>query len=80
MPPADLKAGNFFASRSGVCVYVTVRKVAVRVQFATPDANGVVVEGPREVAEEAIRIARAALSLHASGLAPLFDKVARRTT
>lgn len=76
----DLKAKDFFASRGGVCVYVTVRKRAVRVQFATPDAHGVVTDASREDAEEAIHIARAALRQHAQSLAPLFDRVARSLT
>ena len=77
MSPSDLNAGNFFASRAGVCVYVTVRNRPLRVQFAAPDGRGVVVEGPDEDAEEALRIARSALSLRAAEIAPLFDKVGR---
>lgn len=73
------KAHEFFASRSGVCVYVKVQGHAVRVQFATMDALGVA-ENASAGAEQAVIAARAALHRHRDELAPLFDKVARRTT
>lgn len=76
----ELKAERFFASRSGVCVYVVVGTRAFRVQFASVDSRGVVVEGGTEGAEEACRIARHAMQQHLTGLAPLFEKVARATT
>jgi len=74
------KPENFFASRSGVCVYVVVGGRALRVQFAHVDAEGVVVEDGREGADEARRIARRAVRKHMTHLAPLFDKVARGMT
>jgi hypothetical protein len=49
----ELKIQNFFASRAGVCVYVAVGARTFRIQFATPDSLGVVVEGGQEGAEEA---------------------------
>jgi hypothetical protein len=78
----ELKFESFFASRSGVCVYVNVGKRAFRVQFATPDAIGVVVEGGSDGdgAKEARHLAAAALRRHASALAPLFAKVAKAIT
>ncbi|HVY32025.1 MAG TPA: hypothetical protein VHB79_36065 [Polyangiaceae bacterium] len=76
----ELKLESFFASRSGVCVYVTIGKRTFRIQFVDPSAHGVVVEGGREGAEEACSVARQALRKHAEGLAPLFAKVARATT
>lgn len=76
----ELQLESFFASRSGVCVYVTVGKRAFRVQFADASSQGVVVEGGQEGAEEARRIARRGLQQHAAALAPLFEKVARSLT
>ena len=73
------KAHEFFASRSGVCVYVKVQGHAVRVQFATMDALGVA-ENASAGAEEAVTVARTALQRHRSELAPLFEQVARRMT
>lgn len=82
MSGSDLRLESFFASRSGVCVYVTVAKRAFRVQFAAPDAIGVVADHGHEAesAEEARRVARLALREHAQALAPLFEKVARAMT
>lgn len=77
---SELKPENFFASRTGVCVYVTVAKETFRVQFADAKAHGVVVEGSREGAEAARHIAHMAMREHAAGLAPLFEKVARAMT
>lgn len=71
---------SFFASRNGVCVYVTVGKRIFRVQFVDANAHGVVVEGGSDGAEEACRIARLALREHAKDLTPLFEKVARALT
>lgn len=77
---SELKLENFFASRVGVCVYVTVGRRAFRVQFTDANSEGVVVDGDREGSEEARRIARVAMREHAAGLAPLFEKVARAVT
>jgi len=74
------KPANFFASRSGVCVYVVVGGHTVRVQFAHVDSEGVVVGGSHAAAEEARRIARRALRKYQAELAPLFEKVARAMT
>jgi hypothetical protein len=74
------KAGEFFASRSGVCVYVTIQQQAYRVRFVSPDAHGVVVDGQGAGAEAALGIARVALRQNAANLAPLFEKAARSLT
>jgi hypothetical protein len=74
------KTGHFFASRLGVCVYVTIQQQAFRVRFASLEAHGVVAEGEGQRAEEALAIARAALEQQAANLAPLFAKVARSMT
>jgi hypothetical protein len=77
--PGEAKAGQFFASRSGVCIYVTIQRRAFRIQFDSIDAQGVVAEGPGEGAEAAIDIARAELAQNAANVAPLFAKVTRPT-
>jgi len=74
-PSLEPNADEFFASRSGVCVYVTVRGTAFRVQFASASAHGVVTEG--EGAQVALELARAAVRKHQATLVPLFEKVAR---
>jgi hypothetical protein len=80
MPDAhDLKLESFFASRSGVCVYVTVGKRTFRIQFVDAQADGVV-DSNEEGAEEARRIARQGMERHVHGLAPLFARVARAKT
>ena len=73
------RADEFFASRSGVCVYVNIDGQAVRVQFANVDAQGVA-DGASPNAEEAIRIAKLALQKYRTELGPLFDRVARGMT
>lgn len=80
MSTAELAADSFFASRAGVCVYVTIGKHRFRVQFADARAHGVVTEGEREGADEAVRVARTALREHEAALVPLFAKVARSVT
>jgi hypothetical protein len=74
------KAEDFFASRSGVCVYVAVRGQTYRVQFAGTDAHGVVTEGTPQGAEEALDLARAARRKHQGALSKLFEEVALRQT
>ncbi len=73
------KADRFFATRSGVCVYVMFKDRTFRVRFVAADAHGVV-EDHGEDAEAARVIAGAALRKHAATLAPLFEKVARSLT
>lgn len=73
------KADEFFASRSGVCVYVNIDGQAVRVQFASVDAQGVA-EGSSPHAELAIAEAKSALQKHRIELSPLFERVARGMT
>jgi hypothetical protein len=70
-------AKDFFASTSGVCVYVEVRRIAIRVTFATPDAAGETRLGTTPDCQEAKRVATMALQTHREQLAPLFAKVAR---
>lgn len=76
----ELNAERFFATRTGVCVYVTVRRQVFRVRFASADAQGVVVEGPNDGADEARAAAWAAVQKLGTALDPLFVKVARGTT
>jgi hypothetical protein len=76
----ELKLENFFASRSGVCVYVTVGKRSYRVQFVDATSIGVVVEGGQDDAEVARAIAHHAMRQHVLGLRHLFEKVSRATT
>jgi hypothetical protein len=76
----ELQPEEFFASRSGVCVYVKLRGQTFRVQFASADAHGVVTEGTSPDAAAALDLAKAALHKHQAELAPLFEKVARGTT
>ena len=76
----ELKAEDFFATRSGVCVYVPLRGQTYRVQFAATDAIGVVTEGSPQGAEEALELARTALVKHRVALAKLFEEVALRRT
>jgi hypothetical protein len=79
-PATDVDVDDFFASRSGVCVYIPLRGRTVRVQFASPTAGGVVAGGSEDADDEALAIARAALQRYQDKLAPLFDKVARKMT
>lgn len=74
------EAENFFVSRSGVCVYVTVQSRTFRVQFVTATAQGVVADQPHEGADQALDLARSALQRHEAKLAPLFEKAARKAT
>lgn len=76
----DIDADQFFATRAGVCVYVTLRQRVFRVRFASADSQGVVVQAETDGAEEARVIARAAVERLGATLAPLFEKVARGTT
>jgi hypothetical protein len=71
---------DFFASRSGVCVYVTSRGHKFRIQFVAADAMGVVVEGPAQGADEALECARVVMQTHRTELAKLFERVARGRT
>lgn len=77
---AEPVARAFFASRSGVCVYVTVRGHAYRVQFASPESTGVVAGARAPEADEALRLARSALHKHHASLASLFESVALKRT
>jgi hypothetical protein len=73
--PDEPPASAFFASPSGVCVYVTVAKRAIRVEFSEPDASGTVADSDRD-ALAALGLASAALARHREQLAPLFALVA----
>ena len=70
----DLKPEAFFVSRAGVCVYVTIGKANIRVQFDSIDHDGKVADPSQEGAPRAIQIARQALQAHRDALTPLFDK------
>ena len=74
------KPEDFFVSRSGVCVYVACGGQTYRVQFAAPDAHGVVTEGLPQGADEALALARTALLKHRETLSKLFEEVALRRT
>jgi hypothetical protein len=70
-------AEEFFASATGVCVYVNIRGRALRVQFETPDGPGLA-QGTTDVgANEALAAASRALEKHKDQLRPLFERVAR---
>lgn len=70
-PPASA----FFASPTGVCVYVTVAQRAIRVEFSAPDTAGTVADSDRD-ALAALDVASVAFVKHREQLAPLFELVA----
>jgi hypothetical protein len=71
------KAEEFFASATGVCVYVNVRGRAVRVQFESAGGPGIAPGAAQDSgAAEAIGAAASALARHGVRLQPLFDTVA----
>jgi hypothetical protein len=72
---AEPAVGDFFASRRGVCVYVTVAGRAIRVEFASEDAGGTTPGCTEQVGSEARAIAAAVLKRERAALQPLFDKV-----
>lgn len=76
----EATVGDFFASRSGVCVYVRVRGKTFRVQFARIDAEGIVAEDTQPGAHEALEVARSAIRARQAELSHLFEKVARGQT
>jgi len=80
MTAGQLKAQDFFASRSGVCVYVIVSQHRFRVQFVDEASRGVIDDDAHEGAAEALRQARDALEKYRAELVPLFEKVARSRT
>lgn len=77
---SELSAEHFFATRAGVCVYVTLQRRVFRVRFVSAEAQGVVVQGHPDGAEEARAVAQAAVERLGPTLRPLFEKVARGTT
>jgi len=75
--PSTPPASAFFASRKGVCVYVTVERIDVRVCFASPDAYGVAEsEAPEAVTSRAVELATSAFRAHREALVPLFETIA----
>ena len=70
-------AKDFFATAAGVGVYVEVRRIAIRVTFATVDAVGETRLGDTPDCQEALRVATTALQTHREQLLPLFEKIAR---
>lgn len=71
------KAHAFFASRSGVCVYVTVDGRPVRVCFRSVDGVGQVEgEEPPSVSAAALAAATSAFQGCRPQLAPLFEQIA----
>ena len=73
VPPAN----DFFASATGVYVYVEIRKVGIRVTFQAPDAVGEARLGNTADCQEAVRLATMGLKTHREKLLPLFAKIAR---
>ena len=72
-PPAP---SAFFASRKGVCVYVTVGGQNVRVCFASAGARGrVESEAADRAATTALALATQVFQAHLDTLAPLFDTI-----
>jgi hypothetical protein len=70
----ELKPEAFFVSRAGVCVYVTIGRENIRVQFESIDDEGRVADASQEGAPRAIQLARQALHAHRAALGPLFEK------
>jgi len=72
-PPSP---GAFFASRRGVCVYVTVGAQNVRVCFASADAEGrVESETADRTAATAVALATGVFLAHLDTRAPLFETI-----
>jgi hypothetical protein len=71
------KREAFFASRSGVCVYVSVEGRALRVCFESLDGEGKL-EGaePSRRAAKALAAATQAFIACRESLAPLFEQIA----
>lgn len=67
----------FFASRAGVCVYVIVRRHAIRVCFESADASGRIDDQTiTEDAAAAIAAAWGVLHANRESLMQLFDRIA----
>jgi hypothetical protein len=67
----------FFASRSGVCVYVSVEGRAIRVCFESLDGEGRMEgEEPPNIAAAAVAAATEAFQGCKSTLTPLFEHIA----
>jgi hypothetical protein len=72
-------AGEFFASSSGVCVYINLGGRAFRVEFSSVDSEGVAPGATGDGVEAAIVAAAAALQRHKLELEPLFARVTTET-
>lgn len=72
----ELTPDQFFAAAVGVCVYVVVGDSTIRIEFESPDAEGVARGGSPRAAETAVLRARCALQKHRQALAELFEHVA----
>lgn len=82
LAPEEPAASAFFACPHGVGVYVTVQHRSVRVEFASPEADGSA-ESEDAIAMGALVAARAAFRRHRDALAPLFqvaEEERRRST
>lgn len=66
---------DFFASSAGVCVYVTVGKRVIRVEFSARDTPGVARGVNSDEAATAIAAATVSLDRHRDQLQPLFARV-----
>lgn len=75
--PSMIPASAFFASRKGVCVYVTVQRLDVRVCFSAPGAPGVAEsDAPPSAVAQAVERATEAFRAHRDALLPLFETIA----
>jgi hypothetical protein len=72
----ELTPDQFFAAAVGVCVYVVVGDSTVRVEFESPDAEGVARGTSLRHAKTAVLRARCALHKHRAELAGLFEHIA----
>lgn len=74
--PSPPLPSAFFASRKGVCVYVTVHGLNVRVCFASADAKGhAESEAPPRAAATPVDLATRVFREHRGTLAPLFEAI-----
>jgi hypothetical protein len=73
-------AADFFASREGVCVYVTLENRSIRVCFRSPQEPGTVAEdAPLHLSAKAIEKATAAFVAYRVLLMPLFETISNAT-
>ena len=76
MPTSEPAADEFFATSSGVCVYVHVGSHAIRVEFDSAEGAGHAKGVTSEGAAEAEALARGSLQRFKLELQPLFERLA----